>query len=102
MSDKNNSSHSIQRAVSGTLLAAEGDELTKGLWERTVYLGPDDFVYQIAVLDRPGGGLEKLIVGKRAIGEYLRWVDGLFTPGVVPSSENGIHLRAAKKLRELL
>jgi hypothetical protein len=91
----------IHRASTGTLLANEGDQLAGGFWERSVYLGPDDFVYHIAVVERPAG-LDKSIVGKRTIGEYLRWVDGLFTPGSVPSPENGIHFRAARKLRELL
>jgi len=91
----------VSRAMSGSLLAAEGIELADSLWERSVYLGPDGLVYHIAAVDRPGG-IEKSIVGKRAVGEYLRWVDGLFRPGGIPGEENGIHYRAARKLRELI
>jgi hypothetical protein len=41
-------------------------------------------------------------LGKRKVGEYLRWVDGLFQPGTLPSENNAIHFRAARKLRELI
>jgi hypothetical protein len=91
----------IQRVMAGTLLANEGKEFDKGLWERTVYLGPDGFVYHIVVVERRGA-TKKSIVGKRQIGEYLRWVDGLFRPGGLPGEENGIHFRAARLLRELI
>jgi hypothetical protein len=82
-------------------LATEGQEFVKGLWENGVYLGADNFVYQITVSRAPGG-LKKTITGKRSVGEYLRWVDGLFRPGALPSEANGIHYRAARKLRELI
>jgi hypothetical protein len=87
--------------ASGTLLGNEGQELKNGLWENTVYLGGDNFVYHITG-EQGKGGLKTTIAGKRAIGEYLRWVDGLFRPGEIPSQENAIHYRAARKLRELL
>jgi hypothetical protein len=91
----------LEIAISGTVLGSEGRELKKGLWEAGVYLGKDDFVYHITVTQR-AGGLRKTIEGKRTVGEYLRWVDGLFRPGEVPSESTGIHYRAARKLRELL
>jgi len=91
----------LQGAIEGTLLANEGKEYGKGLWERTVYLGPDRFVYHVVVVERRGT-VKKSIVGKRQIGEYLRWVDGLFRPGGLPGEENGIHYRAARQLRELI
>jgi hypothetical protein len=85
----------------GTLLGQEGHELKKGLWENTVYLGSDNYVYHLTS-EQNKGGLKTTIAGKRAVGEYLRWVDGLFRPGEIPSQENAIHYRAARKLRELL
>src|SRR5215813_6128664 len=91
----------IRRVMSGSLLAAEGDHLVHGLSERSVFLGPDGFVYQLATSERRGS-VQTSIVGKRAVGEYLRWVDGLFRPGELPGEENGIHFRAARKLRELI
>lgn len=94
-------SEAIQIATDGTLLGYEGDELKKGLWESAVYLGADGFVYHINAR-QARGGLQKTIAGKRAVGEYLRWVDGLFRPGELPSEANGIHYRAARKLRELI
>jgi hypothetical protein len=91
----------IQIAMEGALLGFEGNELKRGLWEVCVYFGTDGFVYHItANLGR--GGIQKTIKGKRAVGDYLRWVDGLFRPGEIPSEANGIHYRAARKLRELL
>lgn len=102
MSSKGKSrSEAIQIAIEGTLLECEGDELKKGLWESAVYLGKDGFVYHISAR-QARGGLQKTVAGKRAVGEYLRWVDGLFRPGELPSEANGIHYRAARKLRELL
>lgn len=83
------------------MLGCEGQELKKGLWENGVYLGTDDFVYHITAR-QARGGLQKTIKGKRAVGEYLRWVDGLFRPGELPSEANGVHYRAARKLRELI
>lgn len=91
----------FQIATEGTVLAFEGQELLKGLWENSVYFGADNFVYHITV-SRGAGGLSKTVAGKRAVGEYLRWVDGLFRPGALPSEANGIHYRAAHKLRELI
>jgi hypothetical protein len=102
MSSKRKSrSGAIQIAIDGSLLGCEGDELKKGLWESAVYLGKDGFVYHINAR-QARGGLQKTIAGKRPIGEYLRWVDGLFRPGELPSEANGIHYRAARKLRELI
>ncbi|HXG94022.1 MAG TPA: hypothetical protein VNN73_16885 [Blastocatellia bacterium] len=90
-----------EAALAGTLLGCEGRELKKGLWEDCVYLGADGFVYHITA-NQSRGGIEKKVAAKRAIGEYLRWVDGLFRPGEVPSESTGVHYRAARKLRELL
>jgi hypothetical protein len=85
----------------GTLLGSDGAELETGLWEDSVYWGADNFVYHLnAVHGRRG--LKVTIMGKRPVGEYLRWVDGLFRPGEIPSEANAIHFRAAKKLRELI
>ena len=91
----------IQVALEGTLLGYEGRELKKGLWETCVYLGNDGYVYHLTGLQKTGG-IQSTIKGKRAIGEYLRWVDGLFRPGELPSEATGVHYRAARKLRELL
>src|SRR5215208_3299552 len=91
----------VQIALAGTVLGDEGRELKKGLWQACVYLGADGFVYHIKV-EQTRGGIKTTIVGKRSTGEYLRWVDGLFRPGELPGESNGVHYRAAKKLRELL
>lgn len=91
----------FQIAIEGTMLGFEGSELKKGLWENGVYFGGDGLVYHI-VASQGKGGIQKAIKGKRAVGDYLRWVDGLFRPGELPSAANGIHYRAARKLRELI
>ena len=91
----------IQTALSGSMLGNEGREIKKGLWENTVYLGADGFVYHITA-HQGRGRIETKIAGKRAVGEYLRWVDGLFRPGELPGESNAVHYRAARKLRELL
>jgi hypothetical protein len=88
-------------ALAGTLLASEGRELAKGVWESCVYLGTDGFVYQIEGA-QTRGALETRIVAKRRVGDYLRWVDGLFTPGELPGESSGIHYRSARILRELI
>ncbi|HKP87870.1 MAG TPA: hypothetical protein VJZ26_17340 [Blastocatellia bacterium] len=91
----------LEIALDGTVLGNEGRELKKGLWEAGVYYGKDGFVYHITATQR-AGGIQKTIRGKRTVGEYLRWVDGLFRPGELPSESNGVHYRAARKLRELI
>ena len=91
----------IDAAINGAVLEFDGPELKKGLWEVGVYWGTDAFVYHI-VAQVKGGAVDHTIISKRPVGEYLRWVDGLFRPGEVPSSETGIHYRAARKLRELM
>jgi hypothetical protein len=102
MSDKGpKQKEPVEIAINGTVLGSEGQELKKGLWEAGVYLGQDGFIYHITARRRTGS-IQKTIVGKRTVGEYLRWVDGLFRPGEVPSESTGIHYRAARKLRELL
>lgn len=85
----------------GTLLGTDGKALGKGVWEDCVYLGSDNFVYHL-IAETAGGDVKVTIAGKRSIGEYLRWVDGLFKPGELPGEANAIHYRAARKLRELL
>jgi len=87
--------------MQGTLLGSDGSELKKGLWENCVYLGRDGYVYQI-VGEQVRGGLKARIAGKRAVGDYLRWVDGLFRPGELPDESNGVHYRAARVLREII
>jgi hypothetical protein len=91
----------IRAAVEGTALDVGGTELKRGLWEVGVYWGTDDYVYHV-VAEAQKGGVRHRIISKRPIGEYLRWVDGLFRPGQLPSETTGIHYRAARKLRELL
>lgn len=91
----------MQIALAGTVLGKEGRELKNGLWEVGVYLGTDGFVYHINA-QQTRGGIQTRIAGKRPTGEYLRWVDGLFRPGELPGESNGVHYRAARKLRELL
>ncbi|HJQ26281.1 MAG TPA: hypothetical protein VKA60_20375 [Blastocatellia bacterium] len=91
----------IKPAVEGTKLEADGPEVKQGLWEVGIYLGTDGFVYHI-VAEANGSAIDYTIISKRPVGEYLRWVDGLFRPGQVPSEFSGIHFRAAKKLRELI
>jgi hypothetical protein len=91
----------VEIATTGTALGMEGDEVRPGLWESGVYLGRDGFVYHIYA-DERRGEVETHVAGKRAIGEYLRWVDGLFRAGEIPDESNGIHYRAARKLRELI
>ena len=92
----------VQQIVTqGSLLGKDGQELKKGIWETCVYLGKNDFVYYLTA-ESLRGELKVRIAGKRTIGEYLRWVDGLFRPGDLPSGENAIHYRAARKLRELI
>ena len=85
----------------GILLASDGEEAKDGLWENGVYLSSDGFIYHIYA--QPWrGGIRAHVSGKRTVGEYLRWVDGLFRPGQVPSEFSGVHYRAARKLRELI
>ena len=91
----------IKAATEGTALDVDGRELQKGLWEVGVYWGADNFVYHI-VAELHRGGVRHRIISKRPVGEYLRWVDGLFRPGQLPSETTGIHYRAARKLRELI
>ncbi len=91
----------VQIALRGSLLGSEGREVKKGLWENTVCLGSDGFVYHITAY-QGRGRIETKIEGKRAVGEYLRWVDGLFRPGELPGESNAIHYRAARMLRELI
>src|SRR5687767_2126943 len=85
----------------GILLGSDGHELKMGLWEDSVYWGDDNFVYHLSAV-QGRGGLKTTIMGKRPVGEYLRWVDGLYRAGEIPSESNAIHFRAAKKLRELI
>src|ERR1700733_104695 len=74
----------IGNALACTLLASEGQELKKGVWERCVSLGADGFVYQIEPI-QTRGALKIKMVAKRKVGDYLRWVDGLFAPGELPA-----------------
>jgi hypothetical protein len=90
--------HIINQA---TILEKDGEELKTNLWENGVYWGADNYVYHL-IAEHGRKGLKVIVVGKRPVGEYLRWVDGLFRPGEIPSESNAIHYRAARKLRELL
>jgi hypothetical protein len=98
---KNRINGELGTITGGTLLASEGEQLAKGRWERCVYLGTDNFVYELET-SNARGDVKSRVAGKRTIGDYLRWVDGLFNRGELPSESNGIHYRAAKLLRELI
>jgi hypothetical protein len=87
--------------IEGTLLGTDGRELRSGVWEASVYLSADGHVYHFAVIEK-GGTVRFKVAGKRTVGEYLRWVDGLFRPGELPDESNAVHYRSARKLRELL
>jgi hypothetical protein len=93
--------HFNQVINQGTLLEKDGRELKKGLWENCVYWSANNFVYHFLVEEKRGN-LKITVIGKRPVGEYLRWVDGLYRPGEIPSESNAIHYRAARKLRELI
>ena len=88
-------------AGTGTLLGSEGREMQKGIWESSVYLAGDGYVYHFTA-QRGKRGVVVNVSGKRTPGEYLRWVDGLFSPGELPGETSGVHYRAARKLREIL
>ena len=88
-------------AAQGTILGTEGREVRDNLWEVGVYLGKDRFVYHMLAEERRGE-LRIRVAGKRPVGEYLRWVDGLFRPGEIPGESNAVHYRAARKLREVI
>lgn len=98
---KSRTSTEIGAITGGTLLASEGRELARGLWERSVYLGTDRFVYELEA-SKASAEVKSRVAGKRSVGDYLRWVDGLFSRGELPAESNGIHYRAAKLLRELI
>jgi hypothetical protein len=88
-------------AETGTLLGTDGRAIRGQVWEVGVYLAKDRFVYHL-LAEEQGGELKIRIASKRSVGEYLRWVDGLFRPGEIPSESNAIHYRAARKLREVI
>lgn len=90
-----------QLLAQGVLLGKDGRELKKGVWETSVYLSKNNFIYHLTA-ESVRDQVKITIAGKRAIGDYLRWVDGLFHPGGIPAEENAIHFRAARKLRELI
>lgn len=99
--DKNQPKPSPGPLAGATVLCFEGDQLEEGLWEIGVYLGQDGYVYYVYA-EQKSGQVKKTVLGKRKVGEYLRWVDGLFQPGTLPSENNAIHFRAARKLREMI
>lgn len=102
MSNKQPGSKNPARiAEEGIALGTEGRELKRGVWENGVYLRDDGFVYHITAR-QARGQIAARIEGKRAVGEYLRWVDGLFEPGALPTASNAVHYRAARKLRDLI
>lgn len=91
----------LATALAGRLLGTQGNQIRKGLWENCVYYARDGFVYHVTAT-RQGKGPQVKIAGKRTVGEYLRWVDGLFAPGQLPDEKNAVHFRAARALREML
>jgi len=91
----------LTTALAGRLLGTQGAQVKKGVWENCVYYARDGFVYHVTVKTH-GKGQRIEIAGKRTVGEYLRWVDGLFAPGQLPDEQNAVHFRAARALRELL
>lgn len=66
-----------------------------------MYLGSDGYVYHLTAR-KLRGRIVFNVAGKRSVGEYLRWVDGLFVPGDLPAPSNAVHYRAARFLREIL
>ena len=95
------SPNALATALGGSLLGADGSQVRTGIWENCVYYARDGFIYHVTA-EKAGAKLRIAIAGKRSVGEYLRWVDGLFAPGQVPDEKNAVHFRAARMLREML
>jgi len=85
----------------GAPLAEAGERLRNGIHEHLVILGHDGFVYSIKA--ETDGGKDKITIERKMRpGDYLRWVDELYSGGNLPSDSTGIHYRAAFKLREII
>jgi hypothetical protein len=93
----------IKAAFDGTVLANDGKQFSKGIWEFGVYLGTDGFVYFIEATTKQNE-MRYRVMRKNTVGEYLRWVDDIHSggSGQLPAEDNNIHYQAAWALREII
>jgi hypothetical protein len=63
----------LNSVVFGELLAVDGDPVAEGLWQRAIYLGPDELIYEMEA-ERKGDDIVLTLTGKQTLADYLRFI----------------------------
>jgi hypothetical protein len=90
----------LNSVVFGELLAVAGEPIAEGLWQRAIYLGPDEVIYEMEA-QREGEDIVLTLTRRQSIADYLRFIArkiGAIGGALDPSD---CHHSATLKLAEL-
>ena len=63
----------LSSVVFGELLAVDGEPVAEGLWQRAIYLGPDELIYEMEA-QREGDDIVLTLTNKQTLADYLRFI----------------------------
>lgn len=90
----------LNSIVFGERLAIDGKELVSGVWEHAVYLGADEFVYEVEAR-RDGDEIVLKLDRKKTIVDYFRSIVGRIEAAEGFPDASDYHHRATLRLAEL-
>lgn len=81
-------------------MAVDGELVAQDLWEHTIYLGPDELIYELEAR-REGNEIVITLVRKQDLAEYLRFVARTFDKTGASLDPADCHHCAMLRLAEL-
>lgn len=90
----------LNSIVFGERLAIDGKELASGVWEHAIYLGADEFVYEVEAR-RDGDEIVLKLDRKRTVADYFRSIVHRIDAGGGFPDASDYHHRASVRLPEL-
>ena len=90
----------LNSIVFGERLAIDGKELASGVWEHAIYLGADEFVYEVEAR-RDGDEIVLKLDRKKAIADYFRSIVHRIDAGRGFPDASDYQHRATVRLAEL-
>lgn len=89
----------LNSMVFGERLAIAGEEVASRIWERAIYLGADDYIYEI-LASREGDEVVLTIASKRTLADYFRFLAKRLETAGGFADRADLYRRAALRLLE--
>ena len=89
----------LNSMVFGERLALAGEEVASEVWERSIYLGTDECVYEI-LASREGDEVVLTIASRKTLADYFRFLAKRLEMSGGSADKTDIYHRAALRLLE--